>query len=101
MALLRKLVNSIDRFTAISGSVLAWCTLLMALITTTVVILRYGFSTGAIALQESITYLHGSLFMPDEYVVDIGFGQFIVDIDNGSARISENALNTFFFQYFH
>lgn len=63
MALLRKLVNSIDRFTAISGSVLAWCTLLMALITTTVVILRYGFSTGAIALQESITYLHGSLFM--------------------------------------
>ena len=35
----------------------------MALITTTVVILRYGFSTGAIALQESITYLHGSLFM--------------------------------------
>lgn len=63
MALLRKLVNSIDRFTAITGSVLAWCVLLMALITTTVVVLRYGFSTGAIALQESITYLHGSLFM--------------------------------------
>jgi TRAP-type mannitol/chloroaromatic compound transport system permease small subunit len=63
VALLRKLVHSIDRFTAISGSVLASCVLLMALITTTVVILRYGFSTGAIALQESITYLHGSLFM--------------------------------------
>ena len=63
MVLLRKLVNSIDRFTAITGSVLAWCVLLMALITTTVVVLRYGFSTGAIALQESITYLHGSLFM--------------------------------------
>jgi len=63
VVLLRKLVNSIDRFTAITGSVLAWCVLLMALITTTVVVLRYGFSTGAIALQESITYLHGSLFM--------------------------------------
>lgn len=35
----------------------------MALVTSTVVLLRYGFSTGAIALQESITYLHGSLFM--------------------------------------
>lgn len=35
----------------------------MAFLTTTVVVLRYGFSTGAIALQESVTYLHGSLFM--------------------------------------
>ena len=35
----------------------------MALITTAVVILRYGFSTGSILLQESITYLHGCLFM--------------------------------------
>jgi hypothetical protein len=28
-----------------------------------VVLLRYGFSTGAIACRKSITYLHGSLFM--------------------------------------
>ena len=63
MAFLKTLVYGIDRFTALSGRALAWCVLLMALITTVVVILRYGFSTGAIALQESITYLHGSLFM--------------------------------------
>jgi len=56
-------VRAIDRFTLASGRILAWCALAMALITTLVVILRYGFSTGAIALQESITYLHGSLFM--------------------------------------
>ena len=58
-----RIVSAIDRFTEASGRLLAWCAVAMALITTTVVVLRYGFSTGAIALQESITYLHGSLFM--------------------------------------
>ena len=57
------MVRGIDRFTDFTGRILAWSVLAMALITTAVVILRYGFNTGAIALQESITYLHGSLFM--------------------------------------
>ena len=35
----------------------------MALVTTCVVILRYGFEQGAIAAQESVLYLHGTLFM--------------------------------------
>ena len=35
----------------------------MVLITVAVVILRYGFGLGSIALQESVTYLHGLLFM--------------------------------------
>ena len=35
----------------------------MALVTTGVVILRYGFGQGAIAAQESVLYLHGTLFM--------------------------------------
>ena len=56
-------VSGIDRFTRFSGLMLAWFALLMALLTATVVILRYGFSQGSIALQESVTYLHGSLFM--------------------------------------
>lgn len=57
------LVRGIDRFTDITGRILAWSVLAMALITTAVVVLRYGFHTGSIALQEAITYLHGSLFM--------------------------------------
>ncbi len=56
-------INAIDRFTRVTGRALAWCALAMALLTTTVVILRYGFSKGSIAMQESVTYLHGSLFM--------------------------------------
>lgn len=57
------LVQLIDQFTDVTGRLLAWCTLAMAVLTSSVVILRYGFSTGSIAMQEAITYLHGSLFM--------------------------------------
>ena len=60
---LARLVTAIDRFTLATGRVLAWCVLAMALLTSAVVVLRYGFATGSIALQEAITYLHGSLFM--------------------------------------
>ncbi|MEE4278884.1 MAG: TRAP transporter small permease subunit [Halieaceae bacterium] len=56
-------VNAIDRFTERSGRLLAWCALAMAALVFTVVVLRYGFSRGSIAMQEAVTYLHGSLFM--------------------------------------
>jgi len=56
-------IQSIDRFTLLSGRLLAWCALAMALLTAATVVLRYGFSTGSIAMQEAVTYLHGSLFM--------------------------------------
>jgi TRAP-type mannitol/chloroaromatic compound transport system permease small subunit len=57
------LLQAVDSFTLFSGRLLAWCSLLMALLTTVIVVLRYGFATGAIAMQEAVTYLHGSLFM--------------------------------------
>jgi TRAP-type mannitol/chloroaromatic compound transport system permease small subunit len=59
----RAALASIDRFIIATGKLLAWCSLAMALLTTTVVVLRYGFSTGAVAMQEAVTYLHGCLFM--------------------------------------
>lgn len=45
------------------GSGVAFASIAMALITTGVVILRYGFEQGAIAAQESVLYLHGAVFM--------------------------------------
>ena len=45
------------------GSAVAYASIAMALVTTGVVILRYGFGQGAIAAQESVLYLHGTLFM--------------------------------------
>ncbi len=45
------------------GHIVAWAGLALVGITALVVILRYGFETGSIALQESIMYAHAILFM--------------------------------------
>lgn len=63
MSLASTLTTFIDTLTEWSGRALAWLTLLMMLILCLVVILRYGFSTGSVALQEAVTYLHGAIFM--------------------------------------
>lgn len=60
---MRVLLQHIDAFTSYSGRLLAWLALFMALVTTLVVFLRYGFNIGSIAAQEAVTYMHGSLFM--------------------------------------
>jgi len=52
-----------NRFQRRLGHAVAWLTLLLALLTTLVVILRYGFNTGSIALQESLIYVHAAAFM--------------------------------------
>lgn len=41
----------------------SWLSLLMVIVTFIVVALRYVFDAGSIALQESITYLHASVFL--------------------------------------
>ncbi|MCJ8169498.1 TRAP transporter small permease subunit [Atopomonas sediminilitoris] len=45
------------------GTGCAWLTVPMVLVTAVVVVLRYGFDTGAIAAQESVMYLHALVFM--------------------------------------
>ena len=45
------------------GRAVAWLTLVMGIATCAVVILRYGFDTGAVVLQESVIYLHAAAFM--------------------------------------
>jgi TRAP-type mannitol/chloroaromatic compound transport system permease small subunit len=45
------------------GRAVAWLTLFMVVLTVTIVLLRYGFSQGWIWLQESVTYLHATVFM--------------------------------------
>ena len=55
--------NTLDNFAEKTGRLIAWLTVAIVLVTFTVVVLRYLFNTGSIALQESITYLHATLFM--------------------------------------
>ena len=42
---------------------MAWLALALVLVTFSVVVLRYLFEVGSIALQESILYLHASVFL--------------------------------------
>lgn len=63
MPVLRALVHYIDTFTEHSGRLLAWLAVIMALLTTVIVVMRYGFGVGSIMGQETVTYMHGSLFM--------------------------------------
>ena len=60
---LRHINNILDNFSEWTGRILAWFTLIMVLITFLVVVLRYAFDMGWIAMQESITYLHALVFL--------------------------------------
>ena len=60
---LEKLATRLDSFANLTGRVVSWLTLAMVLVTLAVVILRYLFDIGSIALQESVTYLHAVVFM--------------------------------------
>ena len=45
------------------GQAVSWLTLLMVVVTFCIVLLRYGFNMGWVWLQESVTYLHATVFM--------------------------------------
>ena len=83
--MLKTLAQTINRLTLASGQGIAWLLLVMVLTESVVVLLRYGFDFGSIALQESVTYLHASCFLlgaaytlqQDEHVrVDIFYRNF-------------------------
>ncbi len=53
-------INSINEWV---GKTISWLTLLMVTLTFIVVVLRYAFDIGWIALQESVAYMHALVFM--------------------------------------
>ena len=61
--MINRLLFAADRALAAIGRWVAWLAPLMIAATVAVVVLRYAFNTGAIALQEAVTYMHGALFM--------------------------------------
>jgi len=60
---LQRAQRLLDQFSDATGKLVSWLTLAMMLITALVVIMRYLLNTGSIALQESITYMHGMVFL--------------------------------------
>ena len=61
--MLNRAATAIEQLVDFSGRAVSWLTLFMVIITFTVVVLRYVFDIGWIALQESITYLHAMVFL--------------------------------------
>jgi len=55
-------LSGLRKFVAACGKAVSWLTLAMVLLTFVIVILRYGFNLGWIWLQESLTYLHVTVF---------------------------------------
>jgi TRAP-type mannitol/chloroaromatic compound transport system permease small subunit len=60
---LQRIACFIDELSEHTGRVIAWLTLGTVLLTFTVVVLRYGFDAGSIAMQEAVSYLHAGVFM--------------------------------------
>jgi len=63
IAHLQQLARALDGIAEVTGRIVSWLTLAMVIVTCVVVVLRYVFNTGWIALQESVTYLHAMVFM--------------------------------------
>ncbi|GHF85543.1 TRAP transporter small permease subunit [Thalassotalea marina] len=60
---LDKFVKRIDKVTELTGKTIMWFTLVMVIVSFLIVVLRYGFNLGWIAMQESVLYFHGFVFM--------------------------------------
>lgn len=60
---LLRVAGLIDAFNMRLGQLCAWITLFLVIGTAVVVVLRYGFGIGAIAVQEAVMYAHALVFM--------------------------------------
>jgi len=84
MVRVRQILEGLSELT---GTLVAWLTIAMVLVTFVVVVLRYAFDIGWISMQESVTWMHAAVFMlgaaytlkHDEHVrVDILYGRMTV-----------------------
>jgi TRAP-type mannitol/chloroaromatic compound transport system permease small subunit len=86
---MKTIASFLESINIFIGKAVGWLTLLMVLGTFTTVVLRHFLDTGSIKLQESVIYMHGTVFMlsiaytyaQDEHVrVDIFYRNFSTNI---------------------
>ncbi|MCU7940391.1 MAG: TRAP transporter small permease subunit [gamma proteobacterium symbiont of Bathyaustriella thionipta] len=58
-----KLATYLEKISVWSGQLISWLTLLMVFLTFSIVVLRYGFEIGWIAMQESVIYMYALVFL--------------------------------------
>ncbi len=95
MAFLGSLARLIDRVNETIGVLVSWVALLMVLVQFVVVVMRYVFGIGSIFMQESIVYMHGTLFMVAAGYTLLHNGHVRVDIFYGAATPRRKALVDF------
>ena len=61
--MLHKIETVINSFNDLIGRAVSWLVCAMVAITFLIVVMRYGFNVGSIAIQESVIYLHSIVFM--------------------------------------
>jgi TRAP-type mannitol/chloroaromatic compound transport system permease small subunit len=60
---LQRLARAVDRLNETVGVSVAWLALLTVLVEFAVVVMRYVFGVGSVKMQESIVYMHATVFM--------------------------------------
>ena len=63
MNLLLKIAQDINQINLRVGQLISWLTLVLVALVITVVLSRYLLGVGSIAIQESVSYVHGMIFM--------------------------------------
>ena len=93
MEALRTTANLVNQMNAGLARAIRWLCLIMVVVTLLVVVLRYVFDVGAIALQESVMYMHGLVFLLG---IPYGIAQNThVRVDIVHGRLSESCRQRF------
>lgn len=77
---MQKIIKVLDSFSQTTGTVIRWLALAMLLAQFLIVIARYVFGFSSIAAQESVLYMHATLFMLGAGYTLLNDGHVRVDI---------------------
>jgi TRAP-type mannitol/chloroaromatic compound transport system permease small subunit len=92
MSRLKDFASAIDVMNDLIGRGLSWLTLAMVLVTFAVVLLRYVFGLGSTIMQETIVYMHATVFMACAGFTLVHNGHVRCDIFYGAASPRARAI---------
>lgn len=91
MKIARAVIRLIDATNEHVGRAVSWLTLFMMLTQMAVVVLRYIFGVGWVALQESIVYMHATVFLAAAGYTLLHDGHVRIDIFYAAASARRKA----------
>jgi TRAP-type mannitol/chloroaromatic compound transport system permease small subunit len=87
-----RIADGLDRINRVAGGVTMWAALAMVLVQFAIVLMRYVFGYTSIFINESVLYLHASLFMLGAGYTFLVGGHVRVDIFYAKASARTKAL---------